>query len=136
MRRLLAGASLVLAAAFLTSCGGDDPDDAPDDASTEDFCEAFEAGPQGEDPSEDDLEDWADELTEAGTPENIDDDAREGFEIFVETLQDVDPDDFDASAGMEDIFDDSDDIAKVTAFLGYYGTECSGMPDPEDLPVE
>lgn len=136
MRRVLAGASLVLAAAFLTSCGGDDPSDAPDDASTEDFCEAFEGGPTDGEPSEDDLQEWADELSDAGTPEGIDDDAREGFELFVEALQDVDPDDFGPDSDLNDIFDDEDDAAKVTAFLTYYGTECADIPDIDDMPTE
>lgn len=133
MRRVLAGASIVLAAAFLTSCGDDDPSEAPDDASTDDFCEAFEAGPKGQDTSEDELKEWAEELNDAGTPEGIDDDAREGFEIFVEKLQDVDPDDFESDAGLEEVFGDADDAAKVGAFIGYYGTECAGI---DGLPTE
>jgi hypothetical protein len=136
MRRLIAGASLALAAAFLTGCGGD-ADDAPDDASSEDFCEAMESAPDGEGtPSEDDIQEWADELADTGTPDDIDDDQREGFEILVETLDDADPDDYADDAGLEDVIEDSDDREKVTAFFTYYGETCFDMPDVGEVPTE
>lgn len=134
MRRVLAGASLILAAAFLTGCGGDDAADSPDDASTEEFCDAMEGAPTSEEPSEDELDDWAEELNDTGTPDDIGDDEREGFEKFVETLEDINPDDFDSDAGLEDVIEDEDDREKVTAFFAYYGQACFEIPD--DIPTE
>ena len=133
MRRLLAGGSLILAAAFLTACGSD-ASDSPDDASTEEFCDAMEEAPTSEEPSEDDLDEWAEELNDTGTPDDIGDDERDGFEKFVETLEDVDPDDFDSDAGLEDVIEDEDDREKVTAFFAYYGQTCFEIPD--DIPTE
>lgn len=128
MRRVLAGASLVLAAAFLSSCG-DDAEDAPDNASQEDFCEAMQDIPTDSEPNEDDINDWLDGMRDTGTPEEMSDDEREGFEIFIDAAEDADPEDFDSSSGLDDFIDDEDDLAKVTAFLTYAGTACFSAPE-------
>lgn len=95
-------ASLVMAVALLTGCGGA-AEDAPSDASLKDFCAArewfvteglarFEGGEFP--PPEDDVaalaRDWAEELTDVGTPANMSTDAREGFEKFIDRIDDLD----------------------------------------------
>lgn len=121
MRRLLAGAGLVLVAAMTTSCGS-----APDDASEKDFCKAMSSVPAADKPSQDDIDDWAEELEETGTPESISDDERDGFEIFVDLLGDIDADDSDEEID-EQIEDatDKDDEKKVEKFFAYAGETCA-----------
>jgi hypothetical protein len=119
MRRLLAAAGLVLVAGTLTACGG-----APDDASKADFCKAVEAAPSDDKPSQDDVDEWVDELNDTGTPDDIDDDERNGFEVLVEALEDTDVDEIDDNSRFEDIVEDSDDRKDVEAFFEYYAKTC------------
>lgn len=110
MRRLLAGASLVLVAGMTAACGGP-----PDDASKGEFCKTIEEVPIGEDGkvSQDDWDEWLDDLEETGTPEDISDDERKGFETSVDLLRDVDVDeDSDISKQLEEAEDDLDDDEK------------------------
>ncbi len=109
LRRLAAGGVLVLVS-VLTACsddgGGQDAADAPDDASMEDFCEAFNGlvedvlAEASTDPSAmvRAVKDWAADIAEVGTPADMPDDARHGFELFVEHAADLDDD-----AGLEDL---------------------------------
>ena len=92
----------VVVCAALSGCGGA-ADAAPTDASRDDFCASMRwfvsegldrlAGGQFP-PPEDDLaelaRDWSEHLVEVGTPENMSDDAREGFEKFVGRIDDID----------------------------------------------
>src|SRR5690606_28582327 len=82
-----AGAATLLALA-LTACGGG----APSDASVDDYCDAVRNTTNQEDffkAVEDEdwdkladlIEDQAKELEEVGTPDDISDEEREGFEI-------------------------------------------------------
>ena len=121
MRRLLAAAGLVLVAATMTACGGP-----PEDASKDDFCKAIEAAPTDDKPSQDDVDNWVDELKDTGTPGGIDDDARNGFEVLVDALDEADVDDLDEEASFEDVVKDSDDRKDVEKFLAYYGKTCAG----------
>jgi hypothetical protein len=130
-----AGAGVLLAFS-LTACGGG-ASDAPDDASKEDFCDAYNSSSDlGEDASAEEqveaAKDQADKIIDVGTPEDMSDDEREGFEIFTDAIKDVDEDDIDkfTEAGSEDEFQDAlgtsdDDFEKVTAFLTYTSTTCS-----------
>ena len=79
---------------------------APTDASEKDFCDTQTSlftdlvgdtsNPQV--PSNDDMakavKGWADKLEKVGTPEDIPDEARAGFEATVEQAKDIDADDF------------------------------------------
>lgn len=139
MRLPLLAASLVLVAGTATACGGG----APTDASAKDFCDAVtnitttavEAA--GDAPSEDQVKAmkgaFAD-LEEVGTPDDIPDDAREGFEIVVEAIADVDD---DATAEeLEKAGDDfsGDDETKTDAFGEYIAETCTdlgSLPEPE-----
>jgi hypothetical protein len=134
-RRAAAVSSSLLLALALTACGGggSDAGGAPEDASTEDFCTTF-AG-FGDDLDEDDpaqaaeaANEIADELAEVGTPEDLGEEAREGFELFVEYLGEIDEgdvEDLENSESPEDIFDDGDADA-ITAFFTEASTICAG----------
>ncbi len=83
----------------------------------------------------DGYKEYADKLEEVGTPENISDDAREGFEVFVEELGDLDEDDVkeyleDPSKDIAEVSED--DEKKVDEFTEYAAKEC-GAPE-EDAP--
>jgi len=163
-RALATGAVVVLAAFSFTACGDDDGDGggsgdggdaggAPTDASVEEFCEVWNddtiGGGDSEDPEDqaDAAHEAADRLSEVGTPEDIEDDARNGFEVFVEFLNDVegsdiekfaeaDPTDQDAFADTLGI--DKDEAEDVIAFITYAATTCvPGMDDlPTDIPTD
>ncbi|MDZ5619555.1 hypothetical protein [Nocardioides bizhenqiangii] len=122
-----AGAAVLLAFS-LTACGG-----APDDASEEDFCEVANSIPA--DADVDAIHDWADDAEETGTPEDIPEDAREGFELLVDIAKDVDEDDLE----NEDFLDDlsSEEEEQFTAYGTYVAETCGGADVPtEDLPTE
>jgi hypothetical protein len=121
MRRLLSAAGLVLVAGTLTACGGP-----PDDASKSDFCKSIAAAPSEDKPSQDDVDEWVDELKDTGTPKDIDDDERNGYEVLVDALDDADVDDLGDDSGFEDLVDDGDDRKDVEKFLDYYAEACAG----------
>ncbi|TYL55400.1 hypothetical protein FXB39_03395 [Nocardioides sp. BGMRC 2183] len=92
-RPLIATGAAVIMGLSLSACGGD----APTDASEAEFCDVAMDQSWYEDLGEDDYEgfvdaakDYAERLEEVGTPEGIPDDAREGFEISVDTAKDLD----------------------------------------------
>lgn len=127
--------SVVVAAlvpvALLSGCGGP-----PTDAAKTDFCAT--ATDQtwiqdlGTDPDGQEIVDgfasWAEDLEEVGTPEDIDDDARKGFEVTVDYLSDLDADDFedlsDAAAVTDDLSDDEQE--QVDAYNAYVQETCAG----------
>lgn len=84
MRRVLIGATMTVAVGLTAACG------APDDASTEDFCRVIQDLPAGDKPSQDEIDDYVDELEDTGTPEGISKDARKGFETWSEVVADID----------------------------------------------
>jgi len=119
----------LLVALSLSACGG-----APTDASKTEFCAAaadrswvddLGSDPDGE-AIVDGLQKWGDELTEVGTPEGISDDARTGFEITVDYLGDLDPDDFEDLDDVGSLDDDlsDDEQEKVDAFNEYVTESC------------
>lgn len=135
-----AAAGLVLLAGLLAGCGSDSGGDsagdsagaAPADASEQDFCDAY-AGlfeRMGSlDPSDTDsgikaMQDWATEMEGVGTPKGIPDDARQGFEVLLQTVQDVDP-----NASEEELNKLGDELSKGDqdsgeAFIEYATTTC------------
>ncbi len=134
-RRVAAVSAPLLLALSLTACGGgSDASGAPDDASSEDFCAIFldQSDDLGNsDDSGKQLEaaqDLADSLTEVGTPADFSDEAREGFELFVEAIDDLDEGDIEDFADSEDASDifDEDDAAKVEAFTTAAVQSCIG----------
>ena len=121
MRRLLASAGLVLVAGTLTACGSP-----PDDASKSDFCQAIQAAPIEDEPTQDDVDEWVDTLNDTGTPGDISDDERNGFEVLVEALDEADVDDIDDDADFDDVVKDSDDREDVDKFFAYVTETCAG----------
>lgn len=135
-----AGAATLLALS-LTACGGSG---APTDASKDDFCEAFNSqydffsdfdaeasADEQADAWVEGFKEYAENLEEVGTPEGISDEAREGFEITVEELKDLDADEVKKAIEENDTeFAEisKDDEEKANAF-NEYGTEECGGPD-------
>lgn len=147
MLRKIAGLSAALALAVsLTACGGDGSG-APTDASEDEFCGVYEDAfkdimEQGMDPEASDTEmvgvmkDLAKKMEDVGTPEGIPDDAREGFEISIEAINDL-PDD----ATQEDIDKLEDDYSaedeeKVQAYNDYMTETCPMEDMMPQLPEE
>lgn len=139
MKLPLLAASLVLVAGTATACGG-----APTDASTKDFCAAItkigeaSVGVDSESPTEDQIkavkEAFAD-FEEVGTPEDISDDAREGFELIVESIADIDDD-----ATAEELDKAGEDFSgdeekKTDAFSEYVGETCTDLGSVPEVEV-
>ena len=105
-RTLAAAGAAVFLSVGLVACGG-----APTDASEKDFCrqvnkgggkEFDEAFADGDwDKIADLTKEFAEDAEEVGTPEDIPDDAREGWEIRIEKAKDLDGDE------IEDLFKQS-----------------------------
>lgn len=132
--------------------GGGDVDNASDSASVEDFCDGLNAFDEeidvDGDPQDqvDKAHELADELAEIGTPEGIPDDAREGFELYVEAIGEIDADDvedFENIQGEDQLAEvlglDEDELDQVEAFFGYVGEQCFDVPTdglPTDVPTD
>jgi hypothetical protein len=155
-RAVATGAAIVIAGFSLTACssdgdgdsgggGGDasDAGDSPDDATMEDFCGVWNddsiGGGEDDSPDEqaDAAHDAAGQLADVGTPEGIDEGARNGFEVFVKFLADVDGDDIskfaeanptDPDAFADSLGIDKDDADDVIAFITYASQQCLDLP--------
>ncbi|MDT0202328.1 hypothetical protein [Nocardioides sp. AE5] len=112
-------ASLALVGGMTAACGGGSGADAPTNASQDDFCEAYMKITEVTDA--DGAKDVAKDLADIGTPEGISDEARKGFEVYVDALEDADDGD------TETPWDD-DEQENVTAFLTWASTTCVQMP--------
>jgi hypothetical protein len=151
MRALNVLAGLALATS-LTACGGSDGGDggsgasAPDDASTSDFCDGFntlfdkviaQATTGDSSAMITALKDWAGDMEDIGTPSDMPDDARHGFELFIDQAKDLDED-----ATLDDLQNLGDDLsegdqADGEAFSDWTTKNCPlDIPslDPSDLP--
>ena len=147
-RTMLALASTALVIGTMAGCGGGgggSGSSAPDNASKEEFCGAFAtlfkdilAQAMTDDPNVTvkAMKDWAAEMQDVGTPEDMPDDVRDGFEIFVDAARDL-PED----ASLDDLqsFGDDlseDDQAAGEAFGDWATEECPNALLPTDLPTE
>lgn len=128
-RHAAAAGLAALLALSVSACGGP-----PTDASVADFCAAvhdtswatsIDEESDGEEIVEA-LQKWRDKLDETGTPEGIPDDAREGFEITIDTLGDLDAGDFDSTDDLGDVNGDlsKDEQEKVDALTSYSADKC------------
>lgn len=141
----------LLVGASLSACGGG----APGDASEQEFCDAqgslfsdIDLGDAGALPSDEDLaqafRDWGQELESVGTPENMSEKARAGFEDLVSDVEDVDAEDFSEEGLQQQLDDLSDETGEqAKAFTEYVNETCSGLmgdlgdvelPDLPELP--
>lgn len=130
MKKALIAAALTLVAGTTAGCGGDPPED----ASTEDFCQSFEdfdnaMDDLGEDASTEEqiqeAKDQIEQVREVGTPEDMSSEEREGYDIFTQTILDLDD---DASEEELDKIDEElseDEQDKVDAFFSYADETCS-----------
>ena len=120
MKKALWAASLLLVAGTASACGGGD---APSDASKEDFCgtakeiTGLETGK--------DVKDFAEKLEDVGTPEDMSDDERKGFDLFIETANKLKDDstEEDATKLGEDL--SADEEKNIEAFTTYLAKTCA-----------
>ena len=141
--RTLAAAGALVLLGSLTACG-DDGDGAPTSASEGDFCDAvaevFAGAGLDEDASTEDqietLKGAVEDLADVGTPEGIPDDARNGFEVFVKLVDEVESDMSEAELeNMGDELSDQDE-KDFEAFTSYAFETCpeaigGGIEAPE-----
>ncbi|PVG82288.1 hypothetical protein DDE18_12385 [Nocardioides gansuensis] len=131
MKKALVAATLVLVGGAAVGCGGGAPTDATDEA----FCDAYSSlfADAAELGDADDatiikrVKEWGAEMEKAGTPADIPDDARAGFEKTVEEI-----DDLDADASQEDFEkleeDYSDEEKRQAEAFAKYTTDTCGSP--------
>ena len=142
--RVLGGSGALLLALSMSACV-DDGSGAPSDASVENFCDSyfamFSGGMDDIDPQAstreqgramaEALRSWAAEMDEVGTPEDMSDEAREGFELTVRVATGL-----DAGDVLEDLDDDfsEHELAATQAFEEYATQNCeSPFGDPPTL---
>ncbi|GAA4704307.1 hypothetical protein [Nocardioides conyzicola] len=99
----------------LVGCGGSDSDGGSDASgskadsgtvSQDDFCTKFNdlytqlvaADPEDTSAAVKGMKDWAGDMEDLGTPEDMPDDVRDGFDVVISTIKDVDDD-----ASVEDL---------------------------------
>ena len=152
--RPLAAAATVTMAVSLSACGGGgSASSAPEDASSEDFCDAYNSlfedligdmdveapeEPSGEQVVEA-VKRWAERLSDSGTPQDMPEEAREGFELLVATADELDADDFKSAEDLDKIESQfsEDEKAASTAFDEYAAKSCESPFDlPSDLPTQ
>ena len=147
--RLTLTGAVLLVGAVASACGGGSS--APSDASRDGFCEAANSlmsdlVPEDlttpELPSDEDMaqavKDWGSRMEEVGTPEDIPDDARKGFEAVVEQAEEIDAADF-SMENLEDLekggADASKEVEEQADAFGDYLTETCGNPmDDIEMP--
>ena len=139
MKLGLLAASLVLVAGAAAGCGGDSDSDGDrgadgggdSGASIEDFCGAFQdfyddltSVTGTEENLGEILKDAASQIEDAGTPDDIPDDAKEGLEIVLDQI-DALPDDASAEdiSGLNESLSE-DEQAKSDAFTEYLNKTC------------
>jgi hypothetical protein len=136
-------ASTALVLGGLSACGSDDDgggSSAPDNASKDDFCQAFNglyskvmAGADSTDAKSTiaALKEWAGDMKKVGTPDEMPDDARKGFEVFVEQASQIDDD-----ASLADLNDLGKDLPQEDQDAGdaFGDWATKNCPAPTDLP--
>src|SRR4051794_20115930 len=137
MKLGLLAASLILVGGGAVGCGvdGDGGGGGGDKTSTADFCGAlkdFQNDFSQTDPTKDikgyiqALKDAADKLDEGGTPDDMPDDAKAGFDLTIKTI-----DDLDEHATLDDLAKIGDhrvaDQNKIDALDTYISKECPDL---------
>ena len=147
--RLTLTGAVLLVGAVTSACG--EGGGAPTDASKDGFCEAAnslmsdllpEDLSTPELPSDEDMaqavKDWGSRMEEVGTPDDIPDDARKGFETVVEQAKEIDAADFSIEK-LEELeqggADASKEVEEQADAFGDYLTETCGNPmDDIEMP--
>jgi hypothetical protein len=153
MKRMSLFAALLLVLGLVSGCGGSDSSNAgsaddggsaagpPTDASVEEFCGTFldlieQASQAGSDISDADALELAkgaaDKLSEVGTPEDMPEDARRGFETAIEKIRSI-PDDA-TQKEMDAIAADltADQQADLQALTAYVTKTCMDQGAPSE----
>jgi hypothetical protein len=148
--RLTLTSAVLLVGTATSACGGAGGG-APSDASKDDFCGAANSLMSdlvpddlttAELPSDKDMaqavKDWGSRMEEVGTPEDISDDARKGFESVVDQAEDIDASDFSMD-NLEELekggADASAEETKQAEAFGTYLTDTCGNPmDDMEMP--
>lgn len=147
MKPALLVASLVLVGGSAAACGGGGSGGAPTDASVDDFCQSYRSlftdvsTMEGASDKEiiAKIKDWGASMQETGTPEDISDDARAGFETTMTLIDDLDAD--AKQSDFEKLDDDlsKDETAQVDEFDTYTTDTCGSVMDnvePPELPSD
>ena len=147
--RLTLIGAVLLVGAVTSACG--EGGGAPTDASKDGFCEAAhslmsdllpEDLSTPELPSDEDMaqavKDWGSRMEEVGTPDDIPDDARKGFETVVDQAREIDAADFSIEK-LEELeqggADASKEVEEQADAFGDYLTETCGNPmDDIEMP--
>ena len=145
MKLGLVTACLVLVVGGAAGCGGDDSSgggggDASDSTSTADFCGAlqeFQDDFSAADPTSDvtgyikALKEAAEKLEDVGTPEDMPDDAKDGFKVTVDKIDSIDDDstieDLNSLGEVSD-----EDQKKIDALDDYISEECPELGGETD----
>ena len=130
----VAGLALVLGGAV--ACGSDDPESAPDDASPEDFCQVYADIEESDGDDLDSAKDAIGDLVEVGTPEDMPEDARSGFETLSELINEASDEDELDTLG-EDLGQEAQ--SEFLAFVTYVTETCAeelDIPSDEQLDEE
>jgi hypothetical protein len=148
--RLTLTSAVLLVGTVTSACGGGGGG-APSDASKDSFCDAANSLMSdlvpddlttAELPSDKDMaqavKDWGSRMEEVGTPEDISDDARKGFESVVDQAKEIDASDFSMD-NLEELekggADASAEETKQAEAFGTYLTDTCGNPmDDMEMP--
>lgn len=148
--RLTTAGAVLLVGAVTTACGGGGGG-APTDASEKEFCETQSSLIEDllpddmtnpEVPSNEEMatavKDWGKKLEDVGTPEDISDEARKGFEAVVQQANDIDASDFSIEKLQELEMGGADASAEVKeqaqAFSDYLTETCGNPMDNIEMP--
>lgn len=146
-----AGAAAALAL-VLAGCGGGGASGSPTDASQDTFCESYTSGfvnafdeidPEASQKEQaevilESLKKWADEMEDVGTPEDMSDEARDGFELTLQSIQDLNADDLQDEEAMAELEDElsGDDKKAAEALQTYVTDNCDfGLPEGMETPT-
>lgn len=149
--RLTMTTAALLVGAVASACGGGGGSGAPSDASESDFCGTYSGLLEDllpddmtnpEVPSNEDMAEavkgWGANLEEVGTPEDIPDDARKGFEAVVQQAKDINAEDFTIEK-LEELEQGGEDASaevkeQASAFSDYLTDTCGNPMDDLELP--
>ena len=142
MKSALLAASLVLVGGTALGCGGGGGGGAPTDASEEDYCASYQSlfddmSTMADATDEEiiaQIKDWATTMEETGTPEDMPEDARAGFETTMTLINDLDDD--AKQEDFEKIDEDltEDETAQVDEFDTYTTDTCGSPMDNLEVP--
>ena len=145
--RLTVVSTMLLVGAVTAACGNGGGDGAPADATKDEFCKAqsslfadldltdADAALPSEKEMADAMHSWAAKVEKVGTPDNISDEARKGFEETIKAAKDISEADLkspDLNALENGMSKDAQ--KQVEAFTTYVNDTCGSMFGDLDVP--